>query len=155
MSYRRTVFEELGGFDGRYFPQEDYLFHWLLAKAGIKIYFEPEIQVRHIHRQHLGAYLRHCYRFGIVTARVLKITDYPGCFFVQRPYIAPLFIPALPFIKFARTCWRVLRASPQLLFRHALVLPLLMIGLFMWQAGFAVATYSPNPSLTATRVAIF
>lgn len=155
LSYRREVFEQLGGYDGRYFPQEDYLFHWLLGKAGVEIYFDPEISVKHIHRQQMRAYLRHCYRFGVVTSQVLKVTDYPGHFFAQRPCLAPFFIPFLPYIKFVRTCWRILRVSPGLLFRHPLELPLLMIGLLVWQVGFAVGVYSTTPTETAEKIAIF
>jgi glycosyltransferase involved in cell wall biosynthesis len=155
LSYHREVFEQFGGYDGRYFPQEDYLFHWLLGKAGVQIYFDPEISVRHVHRQQMRAYLRHCYRFGVVTSQVLKVTDYPGHFFVQRPYLAPFFIPFLPYNKFILTCWRVFRVSPGLLFRHLLELPLVMVGLLVWQVGFTVGVYSTAPTETVEMIAIF
>jgi glycosyltransferase involved in cell wall biosynthesis len=155
LSYRREIFEQHGGYDGRYFPQEDYLFHWLLGKAGVEIYFDPAITVKHIHRQQVSAYLRHCYRFGVVTSQILKVVDYPGHFFVRRVYLAPLFIPFLPYIKFVRTCWRVVRVSPGLLFRHPIELPLLALGLLMWQIGFAVGVYSASPTDTVDKVAIF
>jgi len=142
ISYRREIFKRYGGYDGRYYPQEDYLFHWRLVKASEKIYFEPSIRVRHFHRSRLGDYLRHSRRFGVVTARVLKITDLPGAFFARRPWLAPLFIPFLPIIKFTRTCVRFLRINPRPLLRRPLVFPLLLIGLLYWLAGFIEGVYS-------------
>lgn len=142
ISYRREIFERYGGYEGRYYPQEDYLFHWRLIKGGEKIFFEPSIQVRHFHRARLSDYLRHSRRFGVVTARVLKITDLPGAFFARRPWLAPLFIPFLPFIKFTRTCARFLRVNPWPLLSRPLVFPLLFIGLLYWLVGFIEGVYS-------------
>ncbi|MDY7041154.1 MAG: glycosyltransferase [Chloroflexota bacterium] len=145
ISYKREIFERYGGYDGRYYPQEDYLFHWQLVKAGEKIRFEPSIRVRHFHRALLGDYLRHSQRFGLVTAMVLKITDLPGAFFVRRPWLAPLFIPFLPFIKFTRTCLRVLRVEPRPLLRRPLVFPVFFLGLLYWLAGFIRGVYLEQP----------
>ncbi|MCR4407758.1 MAG: glycosyltransferase [Anaerolineae bacterium] len=142
ISYRREIFERYGGYDGSYYPQEDYLFHWQLIRGGEKIFFEPSIQVRHFHRARLGDYLRHSRRFGVVTARVLKITDLPGAFFSRRPWLAPLFIPFLPFIKFTRTCARVLRISPGMLLRRPLVFFLLFLGMLYWGIGFVEGVYT-------------
>jgi hypothetical protein len=81
----------------------------------------------------------------VVTARVLKITDLPGAFFVRRSWLAPLFIPLLPFIKFTRTCARVLRVNPKPLLRRPLVFPLFFIGLLYWLVGFIEGVYAERP----------
>ncbi len=142
ISYRREVFQEYGGYQGDYYPQEDYLFHWRLIKGGERIYFDPTIQVHHFHRATLRSYLRHSHRFGVVTSQVLKITDLPGHWFARRPWLAPLFIPFLPFIKFTRTTLRTWRVNPALIRQRPLVLPLLFVGLLSWEIGFIQGVYT-------------
>ncbi|RPJ43126.1 MAG: glycosyltransferase [Deltaproteobacteria bacterium] len=140
ISYRREIFELYGGYDPDLYPQEDYFFHWRISQAGEKIRFHPEIRVRHFHRETLRGYFSHNFRFGIVTARVLKVTNLPGAFFVRRPSLAFVFLPFLPMIKFARTCARIVRYAPWA-FRRPLVFPLILLGLLYWQAGFAQEVY--------------
>jgi len=140
ISYRREIFEEYGGYEGKYYPQEDYFFHWRLVKGGERIYFNPAIQVRHFHRSTLWSYLRHNRRFGIVTARVLKVTDLPGTFLARRPWLAPPFLPFLPFIKFFRTSLRAVRFAPDI-WRRPLVFPMMWLGLLFWGIGFVWGIY--------------
>ena len=141
ISYRREIFEKYGGYTKEYYPQEDYYFHWLLVQSGEKIYFSPAIQARHFHRSSMSGYLLHNYRFGIVTARVLKVTNLPGSFFARRPWLAPLFLPFLPFIKFVRTIKRVLRFAPTT-WKRPLIFPVMFLVLLSWGIGFAKGVYS-------------
>ena len=99
ISYKRKIFDEFGGFDHRYYPQEDYYFHWQLKKAGQSIYFDPSILVAHHHRTGWHSYLVHQRRIGQVTSHVLKVTDLPGSGFVHRPFFAAMVIPVSAFRK--------------------------------------------------------
>lgn len=145
ISYHRTIFSHFGGFRGEYYPQEDYLFNWSLTEKGEKIRFCPHIQVKHFHRDTFTSYLRHNYRFGIVTAHVLKVTDLPGSFFARRPMLALFFIPLLPFVKFFRTVKRVIRFSPSLT-PNIIALPAVLVGLFVWGFGFARGVFEKDVS---------
>jgi len=108
---------------------------------GVSILFDPAIRVAHTNRSQMGDYFRHQRRIGRITAQVLKLADLPGAFFVRRPWLAPLFIPFLPFIKFTRTCARFLQINPRPLLRRPLVLPLFFVGLLYWLAGFVEGVY--------------
>jgi len=145
ISYRRKIFEVYGGYEGEYYPQEDYHFHWRLVRGGEQIYFDPAIQIRHFHRSTMQGYLRHNHRFGIVTARVLKVADLPGSFFARRRWLAPLFLPLLPFVKFVRTSLRVLRFAPATLWRP-LVFPMMFLGLLVWGIGFVRGVFGIEAS---------
>ena len=151
ISYRREIFDVYGGYEGKYYPQEDYLFHWHLVQGGEQIYFCPAIQVRHFHRSSISGYLQHNYRFGTVTARVLKLTDMPGAFFGRRPWLAPLFLPFLPFIKFVRTTLRVLRLAPAT-WRRPMVFPVMLLGLLSWGIGFVWGIYGPCSDVLQSSV---
>jgi glycosyltransferase involved in cell wall biosynthesis len=142
ISYKRRIFEKYGGFDPRYYPQEDYHFHWRLGKAGEEIYFDPDARVAHHHRTRWRSYFAHQRRIGQVTSRVLKVTDLPGSGFVHRPVVAAAVIPLLPLIKFTRTTVRFLLREPRPLLRKPLAVFVLFLGLFVWAVGFTQGVYS-------------
>ena len=142
ISYRRQVFERYGGFSSEHYPQEDLVYNLNLKRNGVPILFDPAIRVAHTNRSQMGDYFRHQRRIGRITAQVLKLADLPGAFFVRRPWLAPLFIPFLPFIKFTRTCARFLRINPRPLLRRPLVFPLFFMGLLYWLVGFVEGVYS-------------
>jgi len=144
ISYKREVFNEFGGFDHRYYPQEDYYFHWRLKKAGHHVYFDPSILVAHNHRTEWHAYLAHQRRIGRITSRVLKVTDLPGSGFVHRPVLAAMIIPLLPFVKFTRTLIRAFKYMPGPLLRRPWVIPVLFVGLMAWAVGFAKGVYNDD-----------
>jgi glycosyltransferase involved in cell wall biosynthesis len=136
ISYKRAIFNKFGGFDHRYYPQEDYYFHWQLKKAGQRIYFDPSILVAHHHRTGWYSYLAHQRRIGQVTSHVLKVTDLPGSGFVHRPFFSAIVIPALPFVKLVRTLTRFFKYMPCPLLRRPWVIPVIFTGLIIWTIGF-------------------
>jgi len=142
ISYKKGVFDAHGGFDPRYYPQEDYYFHWRLSKAGEKIYFDPGVRVAHHHRTKWRPYVAHQLRIGRITSRLLKVTDLPGSGFVRRPIMAAVLIPALPFVKFIRTMIRFGKYDPQTLISRPLSSLTLLTGLLFWAVGFAQGVYS-------------
>jgi GT2 family glycosyltransferase len=69
MSYKRRAFEEFGPYlAGTYCADTE--FHWRLARAGHRVWFEPTIRVDHRNIDHPLALLAHEYRHGRSFARV-------------------------------------------------------------------------------------
>ncbi|MEZ4599384.1 MAG: glycosyltransferase [Syntrophotaleaceae bacterium] len=141
ISYKRSVFEDHGLFDGRYYPQEDLVFNYHLVCKGEKILLDPSIGVSHHHRSSFSGFLAHQQRIGKITSRVLRIVDLEGSFIVKNPYLGVLFLPLLPLVKFAKTVGVFLRRRPGLIIRRPLALIYLCIGLTYWIRGFAQGMY--------------
>lgn len=137
ISYNRAIFEEFGGFPTSFYPQEDLLFHWRLGQHGVPIWFEPDIQVGHMHRAKWRSYLQHQRRIGHTTARVIKLTGEEGAFLARSPLAAVLTVPALPVFKLLRTVAHFLSWQPEIIWRHWAALPILFLGLYAWAVGFA------------------
>ena len=72
--FRRTVFQELGGFDERYpgASVEDQEFSFRVAEAGHKMVFVPDAIVTHRHAETLGHYFRKKMNIGYWKTMVLK-----------------------------------------------------------------------------------
>ena len=145
ISYKRTIFEKHGLFDGRYYPQEDLVFNYHLGRNGEKILLDPSIRVSHHHRSSFSGFLAHQQKIGKITSRVLKIVDLEGSFIVKNPYWGFMFLPLLPLIKFVRTVSVFLHRCPGLIIRRPLVLVYLGIGLTYWVRGFAQGIYGKSP----------
>jgi glycosyltransferase involved in cell wall biosynthesis len=56
--YRRSVLEELNGFDERYLKAQDAELSFRARDAGYRLRFEIASKVDHYHEQHLASYLR-------------------------------------------------------------------------------------------------
>ncbi len=157
ISYQRAIFTRLGGFPTSFYPQEDLLFHWRLGQQGIPIWFEPDIQVRHIHRTEWRPYLRHQRRIGHITAQVLKLTGDEGAFLARSPLLTSLVAPLLPLVKFMRTVTHFANWQPAAIRRHWIALPLLLLGLYAWVIGFVAGAWDDplrvplGESLSQTR----
>jgi glycosyltransferase involved in cell wall biosynthesis len=142
ISYHRTIFQDFGGFPTSFYPQEDLLFHWRLGQHGVPIWFEPGIQVRHTYRTQWWSYLRHQQRIGHVTARVIDLTGDEGAFLARSPLAALLAAPFLPLLKFLRTVAHFFNWQPDIIWRHWSALPVLLLGLYAWAAGFATGAWA-------------
>jgi glycosyltransferase involved in cell wall biosynthesis len=136
ISYKATVFENHGTFEGKHYPQEDLVFHHQLRKKGEKILFDPEIQVYHHHRTKLNEFCRHQKRIGEITATAMKMIDLEGSWVARRPMLATLLVPFICIVKCARTIsvfWRF--QSDAIAGRPSMLLPF-GLGLFCWGVGF-------------------
>jgi len=73
-AYRRRVFEAFGGFDESYpVPSnEDQEFSYRLARAGLKMVFQPQAIVFHTHDRTLGEFLQRKFRLGYWKALTLR-----------------------------------------------------------------------------------
>jgi GT2 family glycosyltransferase len=135
-AYRRNFFEQAGGFPGGYFPQEDQVFHYPLARAGARICFDPGIVVSHIHRSERTGFLRHQRSIGRANAQVLAQLDLPGAAIARRPWLVPLALPALIVLRFMRTlaaCWNI---EHKIVLRRPMLAWLCLLGMCWWGVGF-------------------
>jgi glycosyltransferase involved in cell wall biosynthesis len=137
LSYRKSLFESRGGFPNAYYPQEDLLFNHALNLAGIRIWFDPAIRVRHFCREGLREYLSHQHRIGRVTRCVLRRMDMPGSPIARRGWLAWLASPALGMVKLLRTMAAFFVNFPGEALRRPDVLVLLTLGSIWWTRGFA------------------
>jgi len=141
ISYQRSIFSRFGGFPTSFYPQEDLLFHWRLEQQGVPIWFEPDIQVKHIHRAEWRPYLQHQRRIGHITAQVLELTGEEGAFLARSPLLALLAIPFLPLVKFLRTVSHFASWRPGVIRQHWPALPFLLLGLYAWSIGFVAGAW--------------
>jgi GT2 family glycosyltransferase len=144
-AYRRSFFEQTGGFPAGYFPQEDQVFHYPLARAGARIRFDPGIVVTHIHRTEQAAFLRHQRGIGRANAQVLAQLDLPGAAVARRPWLVPLALPALILLRFVRTlaaCWNVER---KIVLRRPMLAWLCWLGICWWGVGFLEGAAGQRP----------
>ncbi len=142
LSYKRWVFDKYGYFDPHFYPQEDLVFNFHLVQQGEKIYFEPSITVKHLHRSNLQAFLKHQVRIGRITSQVLKQIPLSGATIVRRKWLFIIMGPLLPVVKFFRTVKVFLQRNPTILRRHPMAMVILKIGLLYWFWGFTCGVFS-------------
>ena len=66
LSIRKDIFEELGGFQCRYWPGEDtYLCYELLTKKNVRVLYDPELIAYHHRRKSLRQHLQQISSYGI------------------------------------------------------------------------------------------
>ncbi|MBI2095953.1 MAG: glycosyltransferase family 2 protein [Candidatus Omnitrophica bacterium] len=126
----KSIFDAVGEFPAIR-ASEDVLFG-LAAGAVSKVVFHPEIRVRHIFREKLGAYLKNQKLIG----RYILIYRRARGGIFYRTRLTALFLPAFVLVKFSRVASRVFRGSRENILPFFSALPLFMLGLFSWSAGF-------------------
>jgi len=141
ISYRKGLFESMGGFPDAYYPQEDLLFNHLLSRRGVEILFDPDIRVRHFCREDLRGYLSHQHRIGRVTRSTLKRIHLEGSSIARNRFLAWALSPALGLLKLWRTGSMVwmpgLTDLPVSGGSKLQLLGLIALGAFWWARGFA------------------
>ena len=136
ISYKRTIFDKYGYFQGKYYPQEDLIFNYHLTRQGERILRDPSIVVSHKHRSELKDFLRHQKKIGTITAKVIAITGLEGSFLAKHYVLATLFLPILFAVKFIRTVKTFLKCQPEAIIHRPLVLMPFTLGLAYWTLGF-------------------
>ncbi|WP_457566434.1 glycosyltransferase [Caldithrix abyssi] len=136
ISYKRQVFEKLGGFNPRYYPQEDLEFNYRLRQSGGKIFFIPSAKIYHNHRSELHSFLRHQKRVGQITARMLRILPLEGSAIARNKLLATMAAPLLPAVKWWRTVHVFRRWRADVIRNHSGALFILALGLIPWGVGF-------------------
>ena len=72
MLFRRTVFEELGGFDPEFYPGEEMRASYLVSQMGHKLMFNPSAPVYHYPKQTFQGFWRQIYRYGATRIRLIR-----------------------------------------------------------------------------------
>jgi succinoglycan biosynthesis protein ExoA len=86
VAYRRSVFEKVGLFDEAFDACEDVEFNHRAARAGMRCFFTPRVQVQYHPRATLAGLFRQMTRYGRGRVRLLR--KHPDSF------SAPGFLPA-------------------------------------------------------------
>lgn len=70
-AFRRSLVEQIGGFDETLLTNEDYEFNARVRKSGHSVWFDPEIESTYFARSTLKALSRQYWRYGYWKARML------------------------------------------------------------------------------------
>jgi GT2 family glycosyltransferase len=130
LSYKRELFDRLGWFiSGTY--GSDTEFHWRLARAGHRVWFDPSIRVQHRNIEDLGRLLTHEFEHGRCFARVRAGAQ--GFSVARRAVFAGLF-PLIGVKLFLRAVRSAMGADEarQVVPR---VVPMLLAGHAAWSLG--------------------
>lgn len=136
VSYRRDLFLNSGGFPDAYYPQEDLLFDFYLARRGTAIWFDPGIAVGHIYRDRLRSYLAHQHRIGRVTCCTLRRLPVREGIAARTRLGGALAAPLLGLVKAARTLAIFARRYPAIFLRRPAVTGYILLGAAWWARGF-------------------
>jgi glycosyltransferase involved in cell wall biosynthesis len=141
LSYKKSIFNDYGLFQGKYYPQEDLVFNYTLRKKSEKILCEPSIRIFHNHRTRLKDFLDHQKRIGTITSRVLKTLDLEGAFIARHRAVALLSIPFLPAVKFFKTMFVFLCYQPKTIIKRPIGVIFFALGLLYWIIGFVKGVF--------------
>jgi glycosyltransferase involved in cell wall biosynthesis len=88
-AYRKEVFEKVGYFDEELVRNQDDEFNYRIAKAGFRIYLDPEIRARYFVRAAFGKLWRQYYQYGLWKVYVNKKH---GAITTLRQLVPPGFV---------------------------------------------------------------
>lgn len=71
--FRRTLWEELGGFNEHILSNEDYEFNYRVRRTGRQVVLDPRIRSTYYARATLGALAAQYFRYGWWKAQMLKV----------------------------------------------------------------------------------
>jgi glycosyltransferase involved in cell wall biosynthesis len=91
-AFRKSLFEELGGFNEKLLTNEDYEFNTRIRLNGGTIWFDPSIQTSYFARKNLKELARQYWRYGYWKGRMIR--RYPQTL-RWRQLIPPLFVLSL------------------------------------------------------------
>lgn len=91
-AFKKTLIDQIGGFDEDLLTNEDYEFNVRIRKAGGRIWLDPRIRARYFARPTLGALAVQYWRYGYWKVRMLR--RYPETL-RWRQAIPPLFVLGL------------------------------------------------------------
>ena len=141
MSIKRAGYERFGPFlEGSYCS--DSAFHWEMARAGQRPYFEPAIRVAHINPTDYGHTVAHAVSHGAQFGRVRRREAGPGSW---RLWAWRLGGPVIPLLLAARTAGRVW-ASGQKRGRFVRSLPRVFLVQSAWAWGEWTSYWAPQAS---------
>jgi glycosyltransferase involved in cell wall biosynthesis len=129
ISYRKEIFEKYGLIPDIRTAQE-VVFNWGLFKKGVKIHFNPDIKIRHIHREKFSSFMHHQYLLGRGYVESRLTADLPGRILLRYPFKA-----LLPVIRLTLIMKRLLAWDRKLLLNTIRLWPVILLGMFSWVGG--------------------
>jgi len=134
-SFQREIFRKYG-----LFPEiragEDMVFCQKITEKGEKIIFDPEIEVFHKHSINFTGYLNKQLMHGKYSFRARQLARLPG-YFINNPFLFPVLLPLLPFIRASGVIFRSLALKNKLIYDIISTFPLFFLGCMMWSSGYA------------------
>ena len=122
---RKTLFDQMNGFDDQYWGGEDTRFCYALVGAGAKIIYDPDVMVYHHPRKTLKQHMRQTYFWGLWRGFMIKYLEQSRQWVFLAP---PLFVVWLLGGGIASCFWAT--------FRSLYVVSLLAYGLYLLMLGF-------------------
>ena len=116
-AFRRSLYDELGGFDEELLTNEDYEFNYRIRKNGGVIWMDPQIRSTYLARATLLELGRQYWRYGFWKQRMLS--RHPGSI-RWRQALPPLFVLAVLFA-----------AATGMFWMPAAALLLAMVGIYL------------------------
>lgn len=152
MIVRSSDFREAGGFPEDHQPGEDTLLFARLGDLGRRQWFDPEARVDHHNQPGLRHFARHQHRLGIHSALVRQQVPLRGSLATRIwPMVLVLWIPRIGLM-----AKRIAAGGPGWWLRGIALAPGLLLGSWIWSAGFLqqvlsgtpeVARVAPNPNV--------
>ena len=126
------AFRRCGGFPTKFQPGEDTFLKARLREAGLTQLFCASAEVRHYNPSGFRHYLRHQYKLGLWSAVCRRVLPLRG-------HLAARFWPLAPALWIGRLCLivaRLWRKGGIELLKALPLLPGMILGLLVWNAGF-------------------
>lgn len=101
-AFRRSLIEELGGFDETLLTNEDYEFNTRIRQHGGKIWLDPEIRSVYFARRTLKLLAKQYWRYGFWKMKMLR--RYPSTL-RWRQALPPIFLLSLLLLAFLASFW--------------------------------------------------
>lgn len=140
--FRREVFTSVGSFLEVPPGAEDLLYNFFVRQQGGQLLYDPNIVMTHNNRTDFLAFLRHQRLLGFGSAIARRLAKLKGHLLVRHPFLSY----GLPFLRFVRTCGRLLRYNRAALGQYLQLLPLLVPGYLWWTFGFLAGLRSRAPA---------
>jgi hypothetical protein len=138
LSYRRELIERFGGFPEDTETGEDTLLNRELARAGVPVRFDAEIQLAHRNLTRLGPYLRHQYDHGRGLMQCVALHGFEspvGTAEQPTPAAAWRMFVAYPALRWWHALGRLRRGRPDWVARYLALTPVVWAGLWATAAG--------------------
>ncbi|MGH7496480.1 MAG: glycosyltransferase [bacterium] len=150
LAVRREVFERFGAFSDLR-ASEDVVFIHNLRRSGVRVLFEPRIQIRHLNRRAFRPFMRNQNLLGFHAALSRRLLPLSGAALAQHSYLLPL----LPFIRILRTMQFILQNrwphNLKQLLEFACTLPFFFLGACAWSWGFYRGAREPESIVANIR----
>ena len=149
MMVRAEDFHEAGGFPEDHQPAEDTMLFTYLIGRGRQQWFDPTARVDHHNQSGFRAFARHQYQLGSYSALIRQQVPLRGSLATRVwPLALGLWIPRLGLLS-----GRLAGGGPKWWLRAIVFAPGLVLGSWIWTAGFLkrVLSKSPEDARPGTR----